>query len=239
MSKFTDFFSNVGHGISSGLNTLGHGISSIGKPLLSAAGQLAPMAGTMLGGAFGGPAGAALGGSLGGMAGNLFGQMSGGGQQEQGMPSFQGMGQNLGGQAGNYLNQMLPQGMQGMNLGQMGSSLQNQFGSRLNQMLPQGMQGMGLGQRAAGFFGNQLASRLPGGFGGLQNQTLGGLGSLLGGQAGNYFGNRFNPMSMMQTMGRPMSTPSFAYGGHLAHGGLRDMAELLGHHGYEEGGHAY
>lgn len=212
MSAFTDFFSRVGHGLSN----FGHAIA---RPLMGAVSSLAPMAGTALGGMFGGPMGAMAGNTLGGMAGNLFGNLSGGGGggDKQQAPSFQGVGQQLGGQAGNYLNQMLPSQYQGMNLGQLGQSFSSNMGNRLNQMLPQGMQQYGLGQRAGAFLNDQLASRLPSAF---QGQTLGGAGKMLGGQGGQYMGNRFG----------------FSHGGGVY--GLRDMADLLGHP-YDMGGEVY
>jgi|SRR5215470_89207 len=221
MSAFTDFFSKVGHGLSSGL-------SAIGKPLMGAVSSLAPVAGTALGGMFGGPMGAMVGGGLGNAAGNLLGHFGGGGDAQQQpaqmpqMPSFQGMGQQFGGQAGNYLNQMLPPQYQGMNIGQLGQSFSSNMGNQLNNILPQSMQGLGLGQRAGAFLNNQLASRIPSAF---QNQTLGGAGGLLGGQGGRY----------MAPMLR--SRFGFAHGGGVH--GLRDMADLLGHHYYDEGGEVY
>lgn len=199
MSSFSKFFSNVGHGL-----------SSIAKPVLGAASSFAPMAGTMIGGALGGPSGAMMGGQLGGMAGGMMNQISGRGGQTQApqMPSYQNFG-SAGSQAGNYLNSMLPQGMQGMNLGQMGSSLAGHFGSGLESMLPQSMQGQGLGGMASNFLRGQLSSRIPQSY---QNMNLGQMGSQAGGALYNRMSQAAPGYAEGGSVGYNDGGPMYAYG---------------------------
>jgi len=116
--SFTSFFSGLGHGIKNAANTVGHGISSIAKPALSMAGQMAPLAGTVMGGYFGGPGGAMMGSQLGGMVGNMINQPSSATQ----------MASQLGGMMQDYL----PPEYQGKNFGQMGQ----QFSGYLNNQMP-------------------------------------------------------------------------------------------------------
>lgn len=267
MSKFTDFFSN-----------LGHGISTIGKPIMGALGSIAPMAGSALGGMFGGPAGMMVGNSLGSMAGNLFGQLGGGGQPPQApqMPTGGGLQSQMPGAAGNeammsqlspmqragqrygrsmggYLNQMLPEQLQDMEMGPLATAGGGYFGGQLNKMLPSFMQPMGLGHRLGGYLGSQVASRLPAGY---ENKTLGGAGSMMGGRFGGRMNSQISPYMQRFGMGAPAAQPqaapqALAYGGHVGnfdHYGnpahqvgfhnLRDMGDMLGHH-FDDGGMVY
>lgn len=246
MSKFTDFFSNIGHGI-----------RNMGKPIMNALSTVAPMAGTAVGGMFGGPMGMMAGNALGGMAGNLFNQISGGGGGEQAqtpqLPTGGGLqsqmpgqapGQRYGMQFGNYLNQMLPEQIQDMQMGPLAVAGGGYLGGKLNNMLPGMMQPMGLGHRLGGYLGSQIASRLPAQY---ENQTLGGLGSMLGGQMGGRFGRTLNPMlqrfgyGMPQaptTQPQPQPAQQLAYGGHVGFHSLRDMGDMMGHH-FDDGGMVY
>lgn len=248
MSKFTDFFSN-----------LGHGISSIGKPIMGALGSLAPMAGTAIGGMFGGPAGMMLGNSLGGMAGNLFGQLGGGGGQAPQAPQMQtggGLqsqmpvgggneammsqfspmqkyGQQYGRRAGGYLDQMLPEQLQGMEMGPLATAGGGYLGGHLNKMLPSFMQPMGLGQRLGGYLGNQMASRLPAGY---ENKTLGGAGSMMGGRFGGRMNNQISPYMQRFGIGgaQPTAVPqALAHGGQVGH--FHHYGHP-GHYGHHQGG---
>lgn len=232
MSRFTDFFSNLGHGLSSG-------ISAIGKPLLGAFSSLAPMAGTAIGGMFGGPGGAMIGNSLGGMAGNIFGNLSGGGgggsapqQPQQPMDAAGGMG----GMIGNQVNQMLPEQYQNMALGPMATAARAGMGNQFEQMLPPAMQGFGLGQKGGDFLNGRLSgpfSRMPG-----QGQNLGQAASGMGSYLGNGMQNMRSRFGAgLQNM---RSRIGFADGGHIpiAFHNLRDMGDMMGHH-FDDGGPVY
>jgi|SRR5882724_181547 len=155
------FFGDLWGGVKSGLSSL------------------APIAGTLLGGAYGGPGGAMMGSQLGGAVGNLFG---GGGQQEQ--PQQQQPQQpNVGGAITNGMNSYIPQQMQNQTFGQMGQNMQNRAGNAMNRFLGPEAGQAGLGQALSGaagqFLGNRFGGMMPQGW---QNQSLGGLTQ----QAGDY-----------------------------------------------------
>lgn len=208
MSWLSDIFSPIGGAI-----------SSVASPILNtvsgAARQIAPLAGTVLGGMYGGPGGAMLGSQLGSMAGNLLGGGgSGGGQQQQPQLGAAGdvpMGQlpSYGGQqAGNYMASQIPQQYQNANFGQAGGMLGGQMGQMAGNYLNNQFGGGQYGNQSLGSlanqFGNWAGNRLSGMMPSWMQGAVGNLGQQFGNWMNQGLGSYANqtPMGMMQQFGQ-------------------------------------